>query len=556
MWAQDTHAQLHEALTAEGFALVPSHTKYLLYKGTLQIKSRAVPCEIHLVDTDFVDLPKLRVSDSSIADLSVAHFEGDGFYCYTLSGESIFNKYDPRSAVRSCIDMMTAALAAHLEKDLSADVAAEFPQHWRSEVVFTVELSSTGDRNLQFVDLENDGARFALVTELRAKSSCMGKIKTTEERPLVARLVEHASPLTFNRGQKQPNTIADLIVWGNSLGDSLGDKIAQAYGYEGEQLVDTVFIEAPNALIGARINISGQPPGLFDRKAGFSKMLLARQANIPIQRIGAKRVSRDILFARNLASKRMTLRGKKIAVIGCGTIGSHLAKMLAQSGAGHDGGLLSLIDNQTIEAENVGRHFLGVNRIGQNKARGCAAEIERLYPECKVRGVDVDARKDLQDLAEFDLVIDATGEEALSVVLNEWLKAQHTDGNEITALFVWLFGNALAAQGILVGKDEYACYRCLRPRHGDQWRYDPRRDPGDIEEVPGNCGAAAYLPYGVGGSVMAAGLGANMALNWANGESSPRLRTIRIDYARTRQVNDVNAPKSDGCPLCGKVGAA
>lgn len=553
---QDTHAQLHEALTAEGFALVPSHTKYLLYKGALQIKSRGVACEIHFVDADFVDLPKLRVLDSSIADLSVAHFEGDGFYCYTLSGESVFNKYDPRGAVRSYIDMMIAALTAHLEKDLSADIAAEFPQHWRSESVFTVELSGVGNRNLHIVDFENDGGRFALVTEHSSTSSCLGKITATKEKHIVARLVGHASPLTFNKGQRQPDTVAGLIMWGNSLGGSLGDKIAQAYGYEGEHLVDTVFIEAPNALIGARIDISGQPPGLFGRKAGFAKMLLARQASIPIQRIGAKRVSRDTLFARNLANKKMTLRGKKIAVIGCGTIGSHLGKMLAQSGAGHHGGLLSLIDNQTMEAENVGRQFLGVNRIGQNKAKACASEIERLYPDCNVRGVDVDARKALQDLAGFDLVIDATGEEALSVVINEWLKAQHTDSNEITGLFVWLFGNALAAQGILVGKDEYACYRCLRPRHGDEWRYDPRRDPSDIEEVPGNCGAAAYLPYGVGGSVMAAGLSANMALSWANGECSPRLRTIRTDFARTRLVNDVNAPKSDGCPICGKVGAA
>lgn len=543
-------------LTAEGFALVPSHTKYPLYKGDLHVKSRAVACEIHLLDTDFVDLPKLRILDSSFADLSVAHFEGNGFYCYTLTGESVFNKYDPRGAVRSCIDMMVAALTAHLEKDLSADIVAEFPQHWRSESVFTVELSGTGDRNLQIVDFVNDGARFALVTEYGAKSSCLGKIKANKERTLVARLVGHASPLTFKRGQKQPDTVADLIVWGNSLGDSLGDKIVQAYGHAGQQLVDTVFIEAPNALIGARIDISKQPPRLFDRTAGFAKMLLAQQASIPIQRVNAKRISRDILFARNLSNKKMTLEGKRIAVIGSGTIGSHMIKMLAQSGAGHDGGLLSLIDNQTMEAENIGRHFLGVNRIGQNKAKGCAAEIERLYPDCSVRGVDVDARKALQDLAAFDLVIDATGEEALSVVINEWLKAQHANDNEIAGLFIWLFGNALAAQGILVGKDEYACYRCLRPRHGEEWRYDPRRDPGDVEEVPGNCGAAAYLPYGVGGSVMAAGLGANMALSWANGESSPRLRTIRIDFAHTRQVNDVNAPKSDGCPLCGKVGAA
>jgi len=90
-------------------------------------------------------------------------------------------------------------------------------------------------------------------------------------------------------------------------------------------------------------------------------------------------------------NKQPNLSGKKITLVGCGTIGSHLAKMLAQSGAGYgDGGRLTLIDQQIFNAGNIGRHLLGLPDIGRSKAIAVADMLSQLYPELEIASTQAD----------------------------------------------------------------------------------------------------------------------------------------------------------------------
>jgi tRNA A37 threonylcarbamoyladenosine dehydratase len=69
------------------------------------------------------------------------------------------------------------------------------------------------------------------------------------------------------------------------------------------------------------------------------------------------------------------LAGKRILLIGCGTIGSFLAQQLTQCGCGRAGGRLDLVDDDVLRPANLGRHLLGVPYLNRNKAEGCASNL-------------------------------------------------------------------------------------------------------------------------------------------------------------------------------------
>jgi hypothetical protein len=89
--------------------------------------------------------------------------------------------------------------------------------------------------------------------------------------------------------------------------------------------------------------------------------------------------------------------------------GSQMAEWLAQCGVGH----LRFIDHDTLEVENLARHTLDENYLGQNKAKGMAAYLAKvpgLDVQAIPREIDRSISDDLLDrwLSDADLIIAAT----------------------------------------------------------------------------------------------------------------------------------------------------
>jgi hypothetical protein len=81
---------------------------------------------------------------------------------------------------------------------------------------------------------------------------------------------------------------------------------------------------------------------------GFGRYLIQHHADkIPITRLTGDRADERFVIDRNLG-RSSGLDRQRIAVIGLGTIGGQLAKLLAQAGAGFGGGYLSLMDQQVL----------------------------------------------------------------------------------------------------------------------------------------------------------------------------------------------------------------
>ena len=124
----------------------------------------------------------------------------------------------------------------------------------------------------------------------------------------------------------------------------------------------TVLLSMPmpdserRAILGLRV----LPPSanvLADAQRGFrdgrvpSGLLFSRADYVNTARISVHRLDPEYMLRRG--GINVDLRSKRVAVVGCGAIGSHVAQALAQSGVG----TLRLVDDEKLECGNIHRHF-------------------------------------------------------------------------------------------------------------------------------------------------------------------------------------------------------
>jgi hypothetical protein len=552
-----TAQAIHAAMVAAGFARDRSTNSGMRFTGTFRVVGKPVAVAVTFLDDSLSDPPQLQLLNRAV-DLptAVAHIEDEDRVCYVQQPELLLDPHRPAEAVSRCLAIMERSLDRLARLDLSDEIAQEFPQSWRPEVwVYTDKVWQSSasaymyplqaGRHLRFVLADNSQALSRYTQNSQAITEAKGKAKP-------AAIIQVARALTFTAPQRAPTTLAEALAWAAAMHPGLDTSIKTALSKQDPDHLN-FFLAAPNGVVGAHLNLPALLSKAIQRPKEFLPRLLKAHAHeIKLTRLSGTRADAEFLYGRNLAG-HPTLAGKRIALIGAGTIGGYLAKLLAQSGAGCNGGQLTIVDKQTFTPGNVGRHLLGLASAGQNKADACRDTLRALYPDSEISAVADNAWRHIDALSRYHFLIDATGDEAVSYNVNHRFLVPRANGKPApVCLHVWLKGNGVAAQALLVDTPAAACFRCLRQLNGNE-RFPCIRADHAAQLTPANCGEGAYFAYGVGASVIAAGLGAQMALDWVRDQSRPRFRTIRIVQEATMAVKDQNPQRLDGCPACAVV---
>ena len=224
----------------------------------------------------------------------------------------------------------------------------------------------------------------------------------------------------------------------------------------------------------------------------------------------------DTCLARNSNLDKFHPRSTlRIAVLGCGSLGSIVVELLARAGLKS----IDVIDKEDFESENCSRHILGVSSISESKVSELKQRIEREIPGAFVSGSKACAIDWLSktDLSEYDFIVDCTGESVVrsflgGVAANQKLKAK--------IILAWVEPFCAASHYIFVAPP-------------DVW---PKSDPWDKVNLvfwPSNlevnpCGRG-FHPYGVSDVWQAAGFVAEKILASidANLEASEIVSMVR-----------------------------
>ena len=547
---------LFRTLAHKGFRRDRSQTRTYRFTGKLLVVGREVGVAIEFRDLEFTRLPKLTLlnPDEEAPDV-VAHLEASGTLCFARNEDLVLDRYNVGGTVLMCLELARRGLERALtHKRLQGEIAQEFPQHWLGKT-FYYDVAGTAHAFAKLYSVPKDGSPALLFLadgDEKLKRLVPGKVDrariTGSSRP--AFVFHSDNELTFMPGFRQPKTFEEFLAWLETMVPDATDRALEELSSGFPDVPVPLFIKAENGCVGVSVSARSSVFKGAQRRKGFMRIARANADRIEVERHSGARIDLLTTFGRNMF-KKSPLIGRYIALIGCGTIGSHLAKFLIQNGAGHEGGALLLVDNQSLEPGNVGRHYLGMDSVGEWKADAMKQELQHQFAEAHIQAMRADAEGLLTTLTRYDLIVDATGEEALSLALNHgFIARRQEEGHTPDVIHVWLFGNGAAGQALLVDGTQFACFKCLKPDHNGKWRFSPLKSGTIVEQTAAACGEGHYIAYGVAAPVMAAALGLQLVLDWNSGSPEPRLRTIRIEKKSTIEIKDKNPQPSDRCPAC------
>lgn len=516
------------------------------YEGVIRVHGTPATVRISIPDVRFAVLPTITLLDREAIKLgSLAHLLSDNDICYNSAAGIPVDMYSPGAAVLRFLRDAEITLESSFKGRAAFEIAQEYQQYWNPKYTALCLLPRRGPdiEDSQLVFAKRNGDRiFAIIDSAGSIPEFSVDISVPVR---VYRLNGTLMPLD---GLRVPHSTIELKRWytaqqidGPSWDRLFSDLIRKKY----------VFLAAKNAILGIELTLPADLKAAVLRKSIRQVKLVevaARQMpRINLNRVGAKWSGLKDVTTRNMAN-RTTLEGRTIAVIGCGTIGSHLAKFLAQSGAGC-GAKLSLYDKDLLAEGNLGRHLLGFGDIGSPKASSVATELKRFHPHLDVVGYDIDAFADWQALVRNDLVIDATGDWNVQNALNNGFMTG-AGGRPNAVLHAWVFMNGAGVQSFLNLRDDYACFRCLKPIFDEPWRYPAGDESLLLNLQPASCGDGVYVPYSVDVPVIAAALANRATIDWAGGRPGQRLRSQVTDQATGKHQKWVSPTPAADCPAC------
>jgi len=513
-----------DAVATDGF------TAHLTARGltlTGEVRVRQAPIALRLVfdDLEFIEPPRLYVEQpAALPRKVVPHLDDAGELCVINRAFHVFDRYSAPAQTRGMIARAAELLTAGLSSAATAEIAREFPSYWGAS---RYDIDSLAD--------------------LCREATASQKGKSAATKPKLA-FVKTAAHLSFEAHQDKPATLGALLDWSAHWDRALPAAIACAFATQ-DASDPVVAIEAPNGIAIARLMVSRSGAAFvrsLERSSAWSRWVKTGAARAtPITRLHGRRAD----LASVLGANEAPLVDQSVTLVGCGAIGGYLARMLAQFGAGLGRGRLTLIDGDILDVFNIRRHALGASAIGRFKAEAVAEATLRDFPGLNVVFRPAPVQSQRMILEASDLVVDATGEQAVSDWLNAWhLGRAGREARKPTLLHCWISGAGIAVQSFISTEPGYACFRCLQPDQGSRPRFDPLREPPS--EPVATCGEQLMTPYGPAAPTAAAALAAQHAVDWARGYPHHLLRTARLDWERSVRRDPSSPGIAASCSAC------
>jgi len=425
----------------------------------VDILGQAIVLDLTIDDRFPRSRPRIALAEPP-AFPSYPHVEEDGGVC----GLEEIDELDPTKPI-AIIKAALGAAEGLLEQGLSGanqeDFRTEFLSYWNP--------TAKGDSIHSIVDPCGDTRRVKLwrgksgyvVAEdretlkgwldnrlgqkLRPDQACDGALLLWLDQPLL--------PSDY------PSTPADVRALAQRLGQSQLDAFDAFLATNQSNWLVLLGAATGDGTCFAAITIKpSQRHGWSKRKGvnGFRKgkvpaAMIANQAlNGTLVRHRVLRADPWWIHGRDGNADLEALRIAKVVVIGCGSLGSPIARFLAEAGVGE----IDLIDPELFAYANTGRHLLGSVQVGHNKAAAVALRLQRDFPHSRFAGHA--AR--WQDVAacqpklfeEGDLVISTIGSWSHEGELNT---RQIEQGHPRATLYAWAQPHAAAGHAVLIGRE-------------------------------------------------------------------------------------------------------
>ena len=328
--------------------------------------------------------------------------------------------------------------------------------------------------------------------------------------------------------------------------------VLEEFAASGVDEIDVVLgARTPNGTCFAAVTV--QPPRRGGARGSKGNVLEKgfRPGHVPRKLIVDRYLSRDAkvtkanvdradhlwIHGRDRDPQQEFLRHARVAILGCGSVGATLARLLAQAGIGN----LLLVDPDTMDWPNVGRHELSADSVGRSKAAELAHKIEKAYPHLgeityQETRVGVGAQSLMAELASYNLIVSTMGNWAAESYLND-MQQQRANGFP-PVLYGWVEPHAGAAHALLISRNN-ACLRCGTNDKGrPHLKVTSWPNGGSSLQAPA-CGVQ-FAPYGPAALCWAHALLSEATIDALTGQASAGCHRIWIGaYSRVEAAGGI-----------------
>ena len=168
-----------------------------------------------------------------------------------------------------------------------------------------------------------------------------------------------------------------------------------------------------------------------------------------------ERYSRQILFDGIGEAGQRRLMNSRVAIIGCGALGTAQAEALARAGVGR----LRIVDRDFVEGSNLQRQTMFTEKDARErlpKAVACANHLAEINSEIKTEALiaDVNHSNVERIIKGCDVVLDGTDNFATRYLIND-ASVKHG--------IIWVYGAAVGAYGVTMTVRPHItpCLRCI-----------------------------------------------------------------------------------------------
>ncbi|MDO9010346.1 MAG: ThiF family adenylyltransferase [Gallionella sp.] len=545
-------------LSSKGFVATGTRAGRRSFKGPLQCSKGTVHVQIVISDWDFLTYPAITLLNRpSFLPALMPHVDVNGGLCYFKPGAVVLDRYDPAIAIAQCLQQAEAVLnRIATDPDYrSGDIQDEFLAHWefgQTTLPWPVLIGSILPNAVyaNYSWFNTGSGRRAVIASGVAEVAAFAKaFSDTEPSQTTCKCWLFKTELRPAVPEIMPTTIKELFAWLQQWDRKVYNGIQRVLEQDASYLsysFATFAIDTPVGWLGFGFDLDQiKRLGAKRRPKLYKQYLHGKGGSSSILRLSITDISPSFVHSRNLSFA--DLRDKRITVIGCGAIGSYLAQSLVRLGAGLGRGSLRLVDHDTLQPENLGRHALGYPALFKFKAHALREELLRQFPLSQIEAV-AKSVVDYQPLFDADLLIDATGEESVSELLNGWRLDRKA---KTPILHVWIKGNGECVQSLWADNSGTGCFRCLKST--DEYSYRQDRFPVlNVAPLKQSVGCHAFTPYAVSSPMQAAALAIDAVIDWMKGDPSPRFRTRSIENSDVRRVKNQNISRLQNCPACGQ----
>ncbi|WP_418139037.1 ThiF family adenylyltransferase [Marinomonas sp. RS-M-Aa-14] len=280
---------------------------------------------------------------------------------------------------------------------------------------------------------------------------------------------------------------------------------------------------------------------------------MLRNSKAEIKRFSLNQADPKYIQERNIINSTPTLKDKTIILVGAGTIGGYLSKLLCAHGAGWGrSGKLLVIDPDILSIENIGRHLLGADSLGLYKAEALSYRLKMDFPHLQINSYAQSITESWKLFSNDCIVVDATGSQTVSIAIPDYLKRQNLTP---VLLHSWVHGHGAATVAFLNNRKERssACFRCLWQIK--QNKYSPRFpiSKGFIEDTPNFVGChQSYHAYASTVSMIAATQAMELLHDYLSNTVDNTLRFNIIRHDQCEKRPNTTPDKSISCPICNR----